>query len=99
MQEPSSTSWLENMYANEPLQPPPTQPQRPKMTFDDAIEKLESTKISLAMESRDALELYALQQQVLIGDFYSFDESTIERFASLLEKEQNKAWRKKRGEF
>lgn len=76
---------------------PPHQRPRNQITFDEAIEKLESTKTNLAMESRDALELYALQQQVLIGDYYQFDSNEIERFASLLEQEQNKTWRKKRG--
>lgn len=78
---------------------PPQPKSRPHMTFDEAIDELESTKVNLAMESKDALELYALQQQVLIGDYYQFDEDTIERYASLLEREQNKAWRRKRGDL
>lgn len=96
MQEPPT--WIEddgfNPYLNELPQPRPT---KHHMSFDDAIESLEATKTSVAMESKDGLELYALQQQVLIGDYYSFDENTIEKFATLLEQEQNKAWKKKRG--
>lgn len=91
-----SSAWLgfDDFYPPEPLQQPP---QKPQMSFDEAIERIEGAKLSLGMESRDGLELSSLQQQILIGDYYSLDESTIERFASLLEKEQHKAWKRKRG--
>lgn len=86
--------WIESMFSK--MEPGSTL-KKFRITFDDALEQLEGIKLSLALESKDALELYALQQQVLIGDYYSFDEETIGKFASLLEKEQGKAWKNQRG--
>ncbi|KAI6176233.1 Acbp-1 [Aphelenchoides bicaudatus] len=77
--------WAENIYPTEPSLPPQASHVPQITSFDDALEQLETTKLTLAMESHDALELYALQQQVsfhhwfLIGDYYAFDETEINK--------------------
>jgi acyl-CoA-binding protein len=74
---------------------PQSPPQQQKLTFDEAIEQIETSKLPIALESHDGLELYALRQQVLLGDNHNDEEEL--KYASLLEREQYKRWKQKRG--
>ncbi|KAI6234645.1 hypothetical protein M3Y99_00783600 [Aphelenchoides fujianensis] len=69
--------------------------QRPKMSFDEAVELMESAPVELALESPDGLDVYALYQQSLLGDL--FEEEPSAKYALLLERAQHKAWKQKRG--
>ncbi|KAI6221155.1 hypothetical protein M3Y95_01010800 [Aphelenchoides besseyi] len=66
-----------------------------KMSFDEAVERMENTWIELAMESETGLELYALRNQALLGDNWDQEPST--KYSFLLERLQFNAWKNKRG--
>ncbi|KAI6212135.1 Acyl-CoA-binding protein-like protein [Aphelenchoides besseyi] len=72
-----------------------TKAMKRKMSFDEAVERMENTWIELAMESETGLELYALRNQALLGD--NWDKEPSKKYSFLLERLQFKAWKNKRG--